>query len=165
MIGQLFFTADGGGKHPGPTYFRDFAPIPFGKLMVLLITSIWNVCLFHFIAWLHPHGKKYFPGPDKRFIEKWLLERKFARNPLKTPVKEQQQKLLYIIYYPSHEIFRYQKLLHAFQTLRTIPIEVPFLFTSPTPGTKLITLYWSHLFSILIVRQFIINLRIPVHPS
>ena len=92
MIGKLFFTADGGGKHPGPTYFRDFAPIPFGKLMVLLITSIWNVCLFHFIAWLHPHGKKYFPGPDKRFIEKWLLERKFARNPLKTPVKEQQQK-------------------------------------------------------------------------
>ena len=38
--------------------------MPFGKLMVLLITSIWNACLFHSLAWLHPPVEKYFAGPD-----------------------------------------------------------------------------------------------------
>ena len=31
------------------------------------------------------------------------------------------------------------------------------LFTSSTQDTKLIKLYWSHLFEILIVRQFLVN--------
>ena len=46
---KLFFRADV-GEHPGPTYFRDFALMPFEKFMVLLITNIWNACLFHFLA-------------------------------------------------------------------------------------------------------------------
>ena len=36
MTGKLFFTADEAGEHPGNTYFRDFALIPSGKLMLLL---------------------------------------------------------------------------------------------------------------------------------
>ena len=67
--------------------------MPFGKLIVLLITSFWNVCSCHFLAWLHPLVKRYFADLlTRRFIEKYLLRRKFARNPLKAPVKEQQQK-------------------------------------------------------------------------
>ena len=64
MTGNCFFKADGAGDHPGPKYFQDFAPMPFGKLMVLLITSIWNACLFHFLAWLHHPVKKYSADPD-----------------------------------------------------------------------------------------------------
>ena len=46
MTDKLFlFTAEGGGEHLGPTYFRDFALMLFAKIMVLLITSIWNACL------------------------------------------------------------------------------------------------------------------------
>ena len=40
MTRKLYFNADGAGEHPGPTYFWDFAPMSFGKLMVLRITSI-----------------------------------------------------------------------------------------------------------------------------
>ena len=63
---MVFFTADGAGEHPVPAYFRDFVPIPFGKLMVHLITSIWNACLIQFLAWPHPPLKKYFAGPNKK---------------------------------------------------------------------------------------------------
>ena len=44
MTSKLFFTADGAGEHPGPTYFRDFAPMPLGKFMVLLYAykNAWN---------------------------------------------------------------------------------------------------------------------------
>ena len=89
MTGKLIFYGRWGREHLGPTYFRDFAPIPFGKLMVLLITSIWNTGLFHFLAWLHPPVKSILPTLTRRFIEKYLLGGKFVRNPLKTPVKEQ----------------------------------------------------------------------------
>ena len=64
MTGKLFFTADGAGEHLGPTYFRDFTAMPFGKLMVLLISSSWNACLFYFLALLHPPVKRYFTSPD-----------------------------------------------------------------------------------------------------
>ena len=64
MTSKLFFTADGAEKHPGPTYFRDLAQMPIGKLVVLLISSIWNTCLLHFLTWLHSPFKKYFAGPD-----------------------------------------------------------------------------------------------------
>ena len=73
-----------------------------------------------------------------------------------------------MIYYPSHEVFTYQKFLHTSQTLRTNVIELtPFYFTYATQATKLIKLYWSHLFNILIVPQFKVNLfpdnRISLH--
>ena len=55
MTDKLIFTEDRGGVHPGPTHFRDFAPMPFWKLMVLLKIGIWNAYLFHFLAWLPPH--------------------------------------------------------------------------------------------------------------
>ena len=64
IISKLFFTADGAGVYPGPTYFRDFAPMPFGKRVVLLLTSIWNTSFLHFLAWLHPRFKKYFDGSN-----------------------------------------------------------------------------------------------------
>ena len=64
MTSKLFFTADGAGEHPGPTYFWDFDPKPFGKIMMLLINSIWNACLFLFLAWLHPPFKQYFAGSN-----------------------------------------------------------------------------------------------------
>ena len=65
MTSELFFTVDGAGEHPGPTYIWDIAPMPFWKhIMVLLINSIWNACFFHFLAWLHSPFKKYFAGPD-----------------------------------------------------------------------------------------------------
>ena len=64
MTGKLFFTEDGAEENPGPTYFRDFTLIPFGKLMVLPIPCIWNVYLFHFLAGLPPPVKKYFADPD-----------------------------------------------------------------------------------------------------
>ena len=64
MTSNLFFKTDGAEKYPRPIYIRDFAAMSFGKLMVLLITSIWNACLFHFLAWLHPSFKKYFAGHD-----------------------------------------------------------------------------------------------------
>ena len=35
--GKLFPTADGPGEDPEPTYFRDFALMSFGKLMLLFI--------------------------------------------------------------------------------------------------------------------------------
>ena len=95
------------------------------------------------------------------FIGKQLLWRKFARNPLKTPVKEQQQK--FTMHNLLYEIFRYQKLPHAFQTSRTIVeiatnIQKPTKYQStPTQGTKLIKLYSSDLFDIFIVPQFIVN--------
>ena len=60
-----------------------------------------------------------------------------------------------MIYYPSHEIFRYQKLPHAFQTLRKIFRSNTTLFQ--VHKRKLIKLYWSHLFDMLIVRQFLVN--------
>ena len=37
ITGKYFFTADGAGEHPGPTYFWDFALMQSGKLMLLLI--------------------------------------------------------------------------------------------------------------------------------
>ena len=55
MTDKLIFTEDRGGVHPGPTHFRDFAPMPFWKLMVLLKIGIWNAYLFHFLTWLPPH--------------------------------------------------------------------------------------------------------------
>ena len=64
MTGKLCFTVDGTGEHPGPTNFRDFTLMPFGKLMLLLIPCIWNAYLFQFLAWLPPLVKKYFTGPD-----------------------------------------------------------------------------------------------------
>ena len=57
-----------------------------------------------------------------------------------------------MICYPSHEIFRYQKLLHAFKTLRTILVEVtPLYFTYAKHKTHRTLV--THLFNILIVRQ------------
>ena len=47
---QVVFMADETGEHPGPTYFRDFALMSFGTLMLLLIPCIWNAYLFHFLA-------------------------------------------------------------------------------------------------------------------
>ena len=65
MMDKLyFFTTDEAGEHPGRTYIRNLVPMPFRKRMGLLITSIWNGCLFYFIAWLHIHVKKYFAGPE-----------------------------------------------------------------------------------------------------
>ena len=64
MTSKLLFTEDGAGEHPGPTYLRDFAPVPLGKLMMLLITSKWNACLLHLLTWLLPPFKNYFAGPD-----------------------------------------------------------------------------------------------------
>ena len=95
------------------------------------------------------------------FIGKQLLWRKFARNPLKAPVKEQQQK--FTMHNLLHEILRYQKLPHDFQTLRTIVeistnIKKPTKYQStPTQDTKLVKLYSSDLSNILIVPQFIAN--------
>ena len=63
---QVVFMADGTGEHPGPTYFRDFALMSFGTLMLLLIPCVWNAHLFHFLAWLSPPFKYYFAGPDKK---------------------------------------------------------------------------------------------------
>ena len=48
MTGQLLFTEEWAGEHPGPTNFRHFALMPFGKLMFFLIPSIWNAYLFNF---------------------------------------------------------------------------------------------------------------------
>ena len=70
-----------------------------------------------------------------------------------------------MIYYPSHEIFRYQKLPHAFQTLRISEQLLKFPWISKNwlntslylRKTKLIKHYWSDLFNILIVPQFIVN--------
>ena len=50
MTGKLFFTADGAGEHPGPINFWDFAPMSFGKLMLLLIPCIWYAYLFQVLA-------------------------------------------------------------------------------------------------------------------
>ena len=61
---KLVFKEDAAGEHLGPTYFQVFAPMSFGKLMVHLTISIWNACLFRFLAWLHPPFKKYFAGTD-----------------------------------------------------------------------------------------------------
>ena len=68
MTDKLFFIAGGAEKYPGPTYFQDFA------LMVLLAASIWNACLFHFLAWFHPPVRKYFAGTYKKVhckIDTW----------------------------------------------------------------------------------------------
>ena len=51
---------------------------------------------------------------------KIATQEKIASNPLKTPVKEQQQKFTMYDLLSLHEIFMYQKLLHAFKTLRII---------------------------------------------
>ena len=64
--------------------------------------------------------------------------------------------MLCITYYLSYEIFRYQKLLHAYQTLRKI-IRSNTSLLQVHKDTNLIKLYWSHLFDILIIRQFLIN--------
>ena len=56
-------TGARGGEHPGPTDFWDFAPMPFGELMVLLITCIWNAYLLHILAWLSPPVKEHFADP------------------------------------------------------------------------------------------------------
>ena len=37
ITSKLLFTEDGAGEHQGLTYFRDFAQMPFGELMVLFI--------------------------------------------------------------------------------------------------------------------------------
>ena len=50
MTGKLFFTVDGAEEHPGPTNFWDFAPMSFGKLMLLFIPCIWNAYLFQVLA-------------------------------------------------------------------------------------------------------------------
>ena len=34
--------------------------------MVLFETSIWNACLFHFLAWFQPPVTKYFAGTYKK---------------------------------------------------------------------------------------------------
>ena len=62
-----------------------------------------------------------------------------------------------MIYYPPHEIFRYQKFPHAFQTLRKIVRSNTSLLQ--VYKTKLLKLYWSHLFDMPIVRQFLVNQR------
>ena len=62
--------SNGAGEHPRPTYFRDFAPMPFGKLMELLITSIWHACLFHFLTWLDSPFKSVLPALTRCLIEK-----------------------------------------------------------------------------------------------
>ena len=73
--------------------------------------------------------KSVLPALTRWFIEKQLLGRKLARNPLKTPGSN-SKSLICMICYPSHEIFRYQNLRHTFQTLRTVAIEVtPLYFT------------------------------------
>ena len=36
----MAFTADGVGEHPEPTFFWYFAPMSFGKIMVLPIAII-----------------------------------------------------------------------------------------------------------------------------
>ena len=46
MTGKLSLTSDGAGEHPGPTYFRDFTLMPFGKLMLLFTPCIWNAYCF-----------------------------------------------------------------------------------------------------------------------
>ena len=50
MTVKILFTAGEAREHPGPTYFRDFALIPFGKLMLLLTHCIWNAYSFDFLA-------------------------------------------------------------------------------------------------------------------
>ena len=78
MTAKLFFTEDGAGEHPGPTNFRDFALMPFGKLMLLLIPRTWNAYLFQFLAWLPPLVKSILPALTGKFIEKQLLREKFC---------------------------------------------------------------------------------------
>ena len=89
MTGKLFFYSKW-GRRTSPTLL--FSALCFNASMVLLITSIWNICLFHIIARLHPPFKSILPALTRSFFGKYLLGRKFARNPLKTSVKEQQQK-------------------------------------------------------------------------
>ena len=60
----MAFTADGVGEHPEPTFFWYFAPMSFGKIMVLPIAIIGNACLFPFLASLHLPVKKYFVDPN-----------------------------------------------------------------------------------------------------
>ena len=70
MTGQIvFFTGDGEGEHPGPTYFSDFVPMSFGELTVLLITCIWYAYLFQFLAWLRLL-KSILPTLTRKFVEK-----------------------------------------------------------------------------------------------
>ena len=65
-------------EHPGPLYFRDFALMPFGKLMLLLIPCIWNPYLFHFLARLPPPIKRYFAGPDQKVHRKIAAQEKIC---------------------------------------------------------------------------------------
>ena len=56
---------DFAGEHPGPTNFRDFALMPFGKLMLLLIPCIWNVYFFQFCRpWLEGSLKNTCSGEN-----------------------------------------------------------------------------------------------------
>ena len=65
MTGKLSFTYGRWGReHPGPTYYQDFALMPSGKLILLLMPCIWNAYLFDFLAWLPFPVKKYLTSPD-----------------------------------------------------------------------------------------------------
>ena len=90
----------------------------FGELIVLLITCIWKDYLFHFLAWFPP-VKKPFAGLDQKVLWNITARRKNCSEPSNL-WRNNSKNLLRIIYYPSHEIFRYQKLPHAFQTFKTI---------------------------------------------
>ena len=70
--GNFFWTGERRDQHLRPIYFPDFAPIPFGQLMVLPITCIWNTYLLHFSPWFHPI-KNLLVGLTERFIAKVLL--------------------------------------------------------------------------------------------
>ena len=60
-----------------------------------------------------------------------------------------------MIYYPSHEVFRYQNFCTLSKLSEQLLEATPLYFTAK--NTKLMKLYCSHLFNILIVRQFIVN--------
>ena len=87
MTGKLFFLRKMEQENIRDLYIFG----TFGKLMVLLITSIWNACLFQIQLGSTLLLKRILPSLTRSFIENELLGRKFVPNLLKTPVKEQWQ--------------------------------------------------------------------------
>ena len=70
MTDKLFILCQiGRGKNLGPTYFPDFAALPFAELVVFLITRVWKAYLFQFLALLDP-VKNILRGLTRRFIKK-----------------------------------------------------------------------------------------------